>query len=120
MAEDNNYGVKENGGRYLLNTGKTLAGGLLVLYFIGGFSTGAWTPKQMKEFNRIEKIKKEMMNERRTFDEFEMGRIYSSAETHQDSVKIAAKYGLPVEILKPSLEQMEEAIEKFSLENSVK
>jgi hypothetical protein len=76
--------------------------------------TGAWTPKQIKQYN--EKIKeKEFIEavENREVD-FWYGRIFEeeNAKTFQDSVDIYQKYGLPIKLLEPTIQQKENANKK--------
>jgi len=50
---------------------------------------------------------------------YEYGKIFKNAYNFQDSVDIYQKYGLPIKLLEPSLEQKEKAIKQNRLENLI-
>jgi hypothetical protein len=94
----------------------------LAIYGSLGAITGAWTPKQMKAYNEKVKIEAQMESEHKKEVEYRYDKIFenSNAKTIEDSVEIYKKYGLPIKLLNPTLEQKEKAIKQNELERSVK
>ncbi len=125
---DKNFGQKIlDGAKY---AGKEfilpMAGGsaivLLGCYILVGITTKVWTPKQIKEYNRIEKIKTQIESELKSYVDYRFNRIFedANAKTFQDSVDIYQKYGLPIKLLNPTLIQKEKTIKQNELERSVR
>ncbi len=106
---------KNLGGKVLNGT---LRIGALVLgtYFIGGSFTEAWTSKQIKE--NIQKTKIEQ--EEKIQYQNKIDSLYNKLFENADSLDIYKKYGLPIKLLKPTLEQKEWAIEQNELEKKIK
>ncbi|MEK6833759.1 MAG: hypothetical protein AABY32_06980, partial [Nanoarchaeota archaeon] len=80
------------------------------------------TPKQIKEYNRIEKIKTQIKSEHKSEVDYKYNRIFqdANAKTPEDSFKIYTDYNLPFKFLEPTLEQKEKAIKQNQLERSVR
>ena len=114
--------IKPSFGKYCFHLlyGIAIAVGL-TNYTIEGINSGAWTPKQIKACNEVRRIKKEI--EKTELDEtnYYYERIFKDADakTFQDSLEIYQKYGLPIILLNPTLEQKEKAIKQNELERSV-
>lgn len=111
--------------KYIVNNSwKVLALGAIVPFSIWVSlvaATGAWTPKQMKQYSEQERIKAEVEAEYKSYTEYRFNRIFKDADakTFNDSVNIYQKYGLPIKLLEPSLGQKENAIKQNELERSI-
>lgn len=91
--------VKEN---YLTYTLKFIGITALSLYMAGGLSTSAWTPKQIKAYNKSGWMDREL----------------KYAKTYEDSLNIYKTFNFPI-ILQASPIK-EEVIKQNDLEKSVK
>ena len=82
-------------------------------------STGAWTLKQMKQYNEKSRIEQQIKTEHKNEVNYFYNRIFEGAENIKDSVDIYQKYGLPIKLLNPTLEEKERAIKQNRLENLI-
>jgi hypothetical protein len=102
---------------YLRNT--SIIGGFLILfsYFIAGISTGAWTPKQIKEYSKKAEIEQAERIQYRNRIDSSYNQLFENCASFQDSVDIYKKYGLPIKLRYPSFEDKENAVKQKLLEN---
>lgn len=82
-----------------------------------GIKTGAWTPSQIKQYNEKQRIIQQIKTEHENETNFEYGRLF---EGNKDSIEVYKKYGFPIKLLEPTLEQKEKAIKQSELERSLK
>jgi len=87
---------------YLRYTLKFMGIATLALYITGGLSTGAWTPKQIKAYNKSGWIDREL----------------KFAKTYEDSLNIYKTFNFPIIFQAPSIK--EKVIKQNDLEKSVK
>jgi hypothetical protein len=101
---------------YLRNT-LVIAGSFVsILYFIAGISTGAWTPKQIKEYSRKAEIEQAERVQYRNRIDSSYNQLFENCASFQDSVDIYKKYGLPIKLRYPSFEDKENAVKQKLLE----
>ena len=62
---------------------------LLILYAVGGLTTGAWTPKQIKAYNQSGWINREL----------------KYAKTYEDSINIYKKFNFPMIFQEPPIKE---------------
>lgn len=92
--------VKEN---YLNYTLKFIGITALAMYIAGGFFSDAWTPKQIKEYNRGGWINRKL----------------EYAKTYEDSLKVYKKFNIPIIFQAPLIKE-EADIKQNDLEKSAK
>jgi hypothetical protein len=91
---------------------------ILGVYIPFGATTGAWTPKQIHIYNLEKKVDRVLDEMNTDYINHHFNQMFEkeNPKTFQDSVDIYQKYGLPIKLLKPTIKQKEEAINKMELE----
>ena len=105
----------------ILKTASVAVGGsALVLYTVGGVVHNVWTPKQIKEYNEKFRLEQKVYFEHQHTVDSTYTNLFQDAKSTQDSIDIYQKWGLPIQLLSPTIQQKEEAIQKWSeLEKSL-
>jgi len=114
-------GKKKNATKDLFHDAYATVGILgLVIWLTGGVFLGAWTPKQIKQYN--EKVRIELELKIQDIDEtnYRNNRLLENAKNFEDSLEIYKKYHYPIILLEPSIEQKKRAIEQNEREMTVK